>query len=134
MASSSKSVYDATVALRDAANAAHAIGRAASALSEALKSVVDLEARIEALERVTAPLESAEAKGSREGVGLQSPAWEDMRSHVDTSTAARLLSRTPQTLRKWACYENGPLRPVRINGRLAWAVADILRLLSNGKS
>nr|WP_143054646.1 helix-turn-helix domain-containing protein [Massilia timonae] len=57
-----------------------------------------------------------------------------MGSHVDTTTAARLLRRTPQTLRKWACYEDGPLRPVRISGRLAWAVADIRRLLSNGKS
>jgi len=122
------------VALRDAANAAIALGHVASAFSEVLKSVADLAARVEALERAIAPLEFAKAKGSREGLDPQSPAWEDMRSHVDTSTAARLLSRTPQTLRKWACYEDGPLRPVRINGRLAWAVADIRRLLSNGKS
>nr|WP_229217667.1 helix-turn-helix domain-containing protein [Massilia forsythiae] len=56
----------------------------------------------------------------------------DTRSHVDTNTAAGLLGRTPQTLRKWACYEDGPLRPVRVNGRLAWPVADIRRLLNQG--
>lgn len=134
MSTSSKSVYEATVALRDVANVATAIVRVASALSQALKNVVELEARIEALERAIVPLESVEAKDSREGLDLQSTVWEDMRSHVDTSTAARLLSRTPQTLRKWACYEDGPMRPVRVNGRLAWAVADIRRLLSNGKS
>lgn len=52
------------------------------------------------------------------------------RSHVDTSVAASWLNRKPQTLRTWACHENGPLRPVRINGRLAWAVADIRRVLA----
>jgi hypothetical protein len=35
-------------------------------------------------------------------------------------------------LRKWACYEDGPLHPVRVNGRLAWPVADILCLLNHG--
>ncbi|MCS0631650.1 DNA-binding protein [Telluria mixta] len=55
-----------------------------------------------------------------------------MRSHVDTKTAADLLGRTPQTPRKWACYEDGPLRPMRVNGRLAWAVADIRLLLHLG--
>jgi len=30
-------------------------------------------------------------------------------THVPTSTAAKLSNRSPQTLRKWACYENGPL-------------------------
>ncbi|WP_426177387.1 hypothetical protein [Massilia sp. TWR1-2-2] len=53
------------------------------------------------------------------------------RSHVDTSQAAEWLNRKPQTLRAWACHENGPLRPIRINGRLGWAVADIRRLLAS---
>ena len=46
-----------------------------------------------------------------------------------TRDAAAALGRAPQTLRKWACYECGPLRPVRINGRLGWRVADLLRVL-----
>jgi hypothetical protein len=43
--------------------------------------------------------------------------------NVDTAHAAYLLSRQQQTLRAWACLENGPLRPMRINGRLAWPVS-----------
>jgi hypothetical protein len=39
------------------------------------------------------------------------------------------LNRAPQTLRKWACLENGPIRPIRINGRLAWRGASDLREL-----
>ena len=47
------------------------------------------------------------------------------RPAVDTATAAYYLNRRPQTLRAWACFETGPIRPMRINGRLAWRVADI---------
>lgn len=57
---------------------------------------------------------------------------QETRSHVDTGTAAFHLNRKEQTLRSWACLENGPIRPTRINGRLAWAVADIKRLLKEG--
>jgi hypothetical protein len=53
----------------------------------------------------------------------------ETRPAVDTAAAAHYLSRRPQTLRGWACLENGPLRPIRINGRLAWPVADIRRLM-----
>jgi hypothetical protein len=49
--------------------------------------------------------------------------------NVDTAHAAWLLSRRPQTLRGWACLENGPIRPMRINGRLAWPVAELKRVL-----
>jgi len=58
---------------------------------------------------------------------------QDNRVAINTNEAAFQLGRKPQTLRKWACRENGPLRPVRINGRLAWAVADIKRLLNGGQ-
>ncbi len=50
-------------------------------------------------------------------------------SHVETAVAAYHLRRKPQTLRAWACLENGPLRPIRVNGRLAWPVAEIKRVL-----
>lgn len=50
---------------------------------------------------------------------------------VPTNQAAFYLNRQAQTLRKWACLENGPIRPVRINGRLAWQVAD-LKAVSSG--
>lgn len=52
---------------------------------------------------------------------------------VNTAEAAKALNRVPQTLRKWACLENGPIRPIRINGRLAWSVAEIKRLLNGGE-
>ena len=51
------------------------------------------------------------------------------RPTVDTAAAAHFLNRKPQTLRGWACMENGPLRPIRINGRLAWSVAEIRAVL-----
>lgn len=52
------------------------------------------------------------------------------RPTVPTDAAAYYLNRQPQTLRAWACLENGAMRPVRINGRLAWNVAEIKALLS----
>ncbi|MEM8514456.1 hypothetical protein RCH14_003801 [Massilia sp. MP_M2] len=55
-----------------------------------------------------------------------------VRIAVSTAEAAFHLGRKPQTLRKWACFEDGPLRPVRINGRLAWPVAQIKQLLNKG--
>ena len=51
------------------------------------------------------------------------------RPAVDTAAAAYYLNRKPQTLRGWACNEDGPIRPVRLNGRLAWKVADLIQLL-----
>ena len=51
------------------------------------------------------------------------------RPNVPTEQAAYYLDRRPQTLRGWACLENGPLRPVRINGRLAWPVSELRRVL-----
>ena len=53
----------------------------------------------------------------------------ETRPAVDTAAAAHYLNRRPQTLRGWACLENGPVRPIRVNGRLAWNVAEIRRLL-----
>ena len=52
---------------------------------------------------------------------------------LTTEEAAAALNRAAQTLRKWACLENGPIRPVRIHRRLAWKVSDIQKLL-NGEA
>jgi hypothetical protein len=51
------------------------------------------------------------------------------RPAVDTASAAYYLNRRPQTLRVWACLESGPLRPVRMHGRLAWSVSELRRVL-----
>jgi len=61
------------------------------------------------------------------------PIEHETRSHIETAAAAFYLTRKPQTLRAWACLENGPIRPHRINGRLSWAVADIRNLLNGGE-
>jgi hypothetical protein len=57
------------------------------------------------------------------------PLDEELRTHVETDAAARHLLRRPQTLRIWACKETGPIRPVRINGRLAWPVEQIRNIV-----
>lgn len=61
-----------------------------------------------------------------------SPLTSQTRTTVGTSEAAYHLGRKPQTLRKWACYGDGPIRPVRINGRLAWCIADLIRIQALG--
>ena len=71
---------------------------------------------------------------SNSSVGGFAPLDRETRETVETDTAAYHLNRKPQTLRAWACLENGPIRPLRINGRLAWRVADIRRLLDGGGS
>lgn len=52
---------------------------------------------------------------------------------MTTQQAATFLNRAPQTLRTWASKGNGPIKPRRINGRLAWLVDDLRRLLEGGK-
>lgn len=60
---------------------------------------------------------------------LFGPLENETRTTISTAAAAHHLNRKPQTLRIWACLENGPIRPIRINGRLAWQVAEIKALL-----
>lgn len=57
------------------------------------------------------------------------PLAQEARTALPTPEAARHLNRAEQTLRLWACREDGPLRPIRVNGRLAWLVADIKAVL-----
>jgi len=61
------------------------------------------------------------------------PLAQETRTHVETACMCFHLNRKPQTGRAWACLENGPLRPIRIHGRLLWPVADIRKLL-NGEA
>ena len=48
---------------------------------------------------------------------------------IPTEQAAFYLNRKPQTLRIWAMSECGLIRPLRINGRLAWPVKEIRKVL-----
>jgi len=57
------------------------------------------------------------------------PLCVEIRAALDTKEAARHLRREAQTLRSWACKGTGPIKPIRIGGRLLWRTADIRRLL-----
>lgn len=57
------------------------------------------------------------------------PLTMETRTVLPTPEAALHLNRAPQTMRLWACREDGPIRPLRINGRLAWPVAELRRVL-----
>lgn len=52
----------------------------------------------------------------------------ETRTAITTAEAAGHLNRTQQTLRLWA-MRGGPIRPMRVHGRLAWPVAEIKRVL-----
>lgn len=56
------------------------------------------------------------------------PLEAETRATLPTVVAAYHLGRAAQTMRIWACKENGPIRPRRINGRLAWSTAEIKKL------
>lgn len=67
-------------------------------------------------------------RSRREALPETYPALADeTRYSVSTACAAWHLGRKPQTLRGWACHGDGPVLPVRVFGRLAWAVADLRR-------
>jgi hypothetical protein len=53
----------------------------------------------------------------------------ETRPTVDTAACAFYLRKAQQTLRIYACRENGPLRPIRVGAHLHWRTADIRRLL-----
>ena len=57
----------------------------------------------------------------------------DLPAVLPTKQAAPAINRAPQTLRKWACLGTGPIQPLRINGRLAWRVSDLLALLAGSQ-
>lgn len=71
-----------------------------------------------------------EATGPPDGYTPPFPPLESVtRPTVPTEQAAYYLERRPQTLRGWACHEDGPLRPLRVNSRLHWKTADLRNLL-----
>ena len=82
------------------------------------------ESHPDLLAQLLARLNEGEPKPS-----LYPPLHLETRDAVDTAAAAHYLNRRPQTLRGWACNEDGPLRPIRVHGRLAWPVAGLRRVL-----
>ena len=57
------------------------------------------------------------------------PLADETRYSLDTAAAAHQLNRKSQTLRYWASTQSGPIRPMLINGRLAWPCAELRRVL-----
>jgi hypothetical protein len=72
----------------------------------------------------TTPHHSSEARTGAPFASLE----DENRPTVSTEQAAYYLNRQQQTLRGWACREDGPLRPLRIHGRLAWPVSELRKL------
>ena len=50
---------------------------------------------------------------------------------LTTSEAADKLRRKARTLHRWACYDTGPVKPIKVNGRLLWSLDQISRLLDS---
>ena len=57
------------------------------------------------------------------------PLDQEKRAALPTPEAAGHLSRAEQTMRLWACRGDGPIKPLRVHGRLLWPVTEIKRLL-----
>jgi hypothetical protein len=57
------------------------------------------------------------------------PLEAETRPTVDTAATAYYLHKAQQTLRIWACKENGPIRPIRVGAHLHWKTSDIRKLL-----
>ena len=77
----------------------------------------------------THPYQSIQA--TREATATQQltaqylPLEQVTKPNLTTAETAHYLNRRPQTLRVWACLENGPIRPHRIGGLLAWPTASV---------
>ena len=48
---------------------------------------------------------------------------------VGTRVAAQVLGLKPQTLRRWASYQTGPVQPTRVGSRQMWLIDDLQRVL-----
>jgi hypothetical protein len=57
------------------------------------------------------------------------PLAQEARAALPTSEAAFHLNREPQTLRIWSMRNDGPVKCLRVGGRLQWPVAEIKRVM-----
>ena len=77
---------------------------------------------------MTTATHSAAIQATQHFTAQYLPLEQITKPNLKTNEAAFYLNRAPQTLRAWACLENGPLRPTRINGLLAWNTATVKAL------
>ncbi len=54
---------------------------------------------------------------------------EGSRLQYSTSETAFFLQLREDTLRAWACFGKGPIKPRKIGNRLAWMACDIRQLM-----
>lgn len=100
-----------------------------------MKNATDSVAIQAELQNLTEQLEHRDSKRRSdppqwviERGGAFPPLEQVTRPNLTTAEAAHFLNRKPQTLRAWACLENGPIRARRIGGLLAWSTADVKTL------
>jgi hypothetical protein len=77
---------------------------------------------------MTTATHSAAIQAAHQFTGKYIPLEQVTRPNLKTDEAAFYLNRAAQTLRVWACLENGPIRPRRIGGLLAWSTAEVKAL------
>ena len=65
-----------------------------------------------------------EAKAPQQSSAQYLPLEQVTRPNLTTAETAYYLNRRPQTLRGWACNEDGPIRPKRVGGLLAWSTVQ----------
>jgi hypothetical protein len=60
---------------------------------------------------------------------LHPPLEEVQQPLLDTKSAAYYLMAQAQTMRCWAARGVGPIRPVKIGGRLRWRTSEVKKLV-----
>ena len=78
--------------------------------------------------KLTTATQSAAIQTAQHFTGQYQPLEQVTRPNLKTEEAAHYLNRRPQTLRAWACLENGPIRPRRVGGLLAWSTSEVKAL------
>jgi hypothetical protein len=77
-------------------------------------------------------MQTATQRGAETKEGATGPVYVALdcepRAGVETACAAYHLNRRPQTLRFWAAMQTGPIRPLRVNGRLMWPTQKLREL------
>ena len=57
------------------------------------------------------------------------PLEEEKRATLSTKETAAHFGLADQTLRTWSCYGNGPIQPIKVQGRLRWPVKKLALIL-----
>ena len=75
-------------------------------------------------------IHSAAIQAAQQFTGQYLPLEQVTKPNLKTDEAAHYLNRRPQTLRIWAMRDGiEGLRPMRINGLLAWTTAEVKALV-----